>query len=259
LIGSSGGLFALNRADGTVHWRFSGQDLIYTPVIDKTGNVKHAIAYAASRDGMLRAINTGDGSLLWQRSFPGWIYTPALSGGTLVTGGSASKLWGIDSETGAIRWQRELPGELVTAPLTSANDRIIVTTFSGDLLMLRARDGEIIWQHQLTTVAIHISANDKRIFSSGYDGVVHAMDAITGTRLWQHDTHGDRHQRLQITRAGLLVINERGLQQLDLHDGSMLARRDIDGEPIGSAQQIAGEYWIFYRQGRNPQPVRISF
>jgi hypothetical protein len=54
-------------------------------------------------------------------------------------------------------------------------------------------------------------------------------------------------------------MNERGLQRLDLHNGSLLSRRDIDGEPIGSAQKIAGEYWIFYRQGGNPQPVRMTF
>ena len=84
-IGSSNGLYALNRRDGSVDWQFRGKDLIYSPIVE------NAIAYAASRDGMLRAINSDDGSLVWKRAFPGWIYTPALSSGILVTGGSASQ------------------------------------------------------------------------------------------------------------------------------------------------------------------------
>ena len=207
---------------------------------------------------MLRAINSDNGSLLWKRTFPGWIYTPALSSGILVTGGSASQLWGVNQQNGDIRWQRALPGELVTAPISQGSDMIIAATFSSDLLALRAGTGDIIWQHQLSAAATHITANDEIIFSSGYDGIVHANDARTGVTLWQRDTGGDRNQRLQLTETGLLVINDRGLQQLDQHNGSLLASREIAGEPIGSVQHINDKYWVFFRQNGNPQPIKLS-
>lgn len=258
LIGSSSGLFALDRNDGSIRWKFRGDDLIYTPVIQSSALHSHDIAYAASRDGKLRALNTEDGALLWQKNLSGWIYSPALIDGTLVTGGSASKLWGINRDNGTILWQRDLPGELVTAPITLGSDRVITTTFSGHLLVLNARDGEIIWQHKLTSAATHITTNGKSIYSSGYDGVVHAIDAHKGTKVWQSDRGGDRNQQLQITGSALLVINDLGWQRLDLNTGSLIARRNIDGEPIGSTQFVANEYWIFYRQNGSPKPIRLN-
>jgi outer membrane protein assembly factor BamB len=252
LIGSSTGLYALNPNDGRVVWQVRGEDLIYTPAVE------NETAFAASRDGKLRAINNHDGTLLWTRTFPGWIYTPALSRGMLITGGSASQLWGIDQHSGETVWQYNLPGELVSAPTTQGADTVIAATFSSDLIALRASTGDLMWQRQLSSAATDITANDEIIFSSGYDGIVHANDARTGAALWQRDTQGDRRQRLQLTESALLVINDEGLQSLSLHNGDLLVRQDIPGEPIGVIQKAREKYWIFFRQHGHPQPIRLS-
>ena len=251
LVGSSAGLFALNRSDGSTHWHLRGDDHIYSP------SLINGIAYAASRDGILRAVNANNGALEWQHSLSGWIYRPAMSGDTLVTGGSDSTLWGIHPLNGLIRWQHELPGELVNAPLAISDAVVVAATFSRHLTAYRGESGQQLWQSSLTSPALQLVADNHAIYSSGYDGVIHAIDLQTGQILWQQESGADRTLKLQIIPEGLLLTHNQSYQLLNSQTGTPILTDSVDGEMLGGVQRVGGNYWIFSKQAGQRLPVKL--
>ncbi len=184
LLGSSNGLYALNRLDGAVRWhRQVSSSAIFSPLI--VG--KYAIA--GGTDGILRAVNVDDGTTLWQRKFPGWIYSPALVGELLVSGGNQGILWALD-RAGEPVWEFTLNGdELVYRPVSIGDNLVAVSTFSGRVVVLDAM-GQVYWQIKLPTPVKRIDLQGEQLLLHRFGGVVTQVDTATGRLIAHHKLGG---------------------------------------------------------------------
>jgi len=252
LVGSSAGLYSINRQDGQVNWQVAPNETIFSPVL------MHDTVFAASKSGFLRALDLHTGVELWQSQFTGWIYTPALSENTLVTGGSDATVWGVDATSGMTQWQHKISAQLVIAPIALGNNHVAISDFNNNLQMLDSKDGALLWQAKVAAPATQLIKNKNTLYSSEYDGTIQAFDTRTGKELWRYQSHSDFNQRLQISTDGLLVINELGYQKLNYTTGTLMGRYFIDGEPIGLVQQINSDFWGFYRKAGKPTPIKFK-
>jgi outer membrane protein assembly factor BamB len=161
LVGSSDGLFAVNRHNGEVVWQQGKGRTWFSPVVSN----QHA--YAGTLDDGVIAVDLSDGQVLWQKRLSGWVYTPAWLNGRLVTGGSDHKLWALDPNDGAVLWEREVTQELVYSPV-SLGDSTLVATFDGSIARIDA-NGDTLWRNHYQAPALHLVTDNERFFSLGLD------------------------------------------------------------------------------------------
>lgn len=245
-IGGSDGLFAFDAEHGTLKWKITGADTIYTPT------VVNGIAYSASQGGELRATTGSSGELLWQRQFPGWIYPPALSGGVLITAGSASILYAISGTDGHLLWQQKLPQEPVHYPVLLNSHHVVVTTFSGDVVAYDIRNGTQIWSRRFSTPAFSSISHKGILYLADMDNTLHALDAGSGEELWRRPLSENIPVTLgsQFRAEGtwLLVTTDQGYIILDNRDGTAVLHACIPGIPSGAPFMHDGQLWVFYQQ-----------
>ncbi len=148
----NGSMTALNVADGSVAWSFGA------------GPIAHTAAYANGRvffgslDGYVYALNAGTGALIWKAQTGGPVYAaPALAGGTVYIGSTAGRFFAFDAATGAARWSYP-PG----------NARL----------------------HTAFTGAAALAPDGSRVYVGNEDLYARALDATTGTLIWQRQLPG---------------------------------------------------------------------
>ncbi|MCP3867904.1 MAG: PQQ-binding-like beta-propeller repeat protein [Gammaproteobacteria bacterium] len=229
LTGGTLGVYAIDKSDGHIRWRRDLGSSAFSPVLNK------GLAYVTTRDGRLLALSEKDGRVQWSRNLSeGWVYPPALEDGVLVTGGRDSRVWGLDALSGKPRWQSVLDQEMVYSPISAANHRVIVTTFSGRVLALDTRDGSEIWSRQFSSPSLAPAVIGGRVLLPGMDGVLRALHTDNGHLLWTQPLDSRPAQPLQGHDSLLMALTEEGqLYWLDAESGEIRFRKRIEGSPLG--------------------------
>lgn len=197
-------LVALNRADGTLRWRFALHDaaLAGKPAPDNpTFNRRTAIplvidgtVYCGSSDGGLYAIDARTGEKRWRFDAKSPIYSGIRPVGDtgLAFGCMDGSIVQIDRNTRVETARFKTGGGVVTTPLFTAG-RVVVGSRDYMLYGFNAADGSIAWKFsywfswvestpQLVDGVIYIGASDFRR--------VTALDPATGHVRWSTDVQG---------------------------------------------------------------------
>ncbi len=197
-------LVALNRADGTLRWRFALHDeaLAGKPVPDNpTFNRRTAIplvlddvVYCGSSDGGLYAIGVRSGLKLWRYEAKSSIFSGvrAVGANGLAFGCMDGRVVTIDRQTRAETAHYQTAGGVVTTPLF-VNDRLIVGSRDYTLYGFNTADASVAWKFsywfswvestpQLVDGMIYLGASDFRR--------VTALDPATGQTRWSTDVGG---------------------------------------------------------------------
>ena len=103
-------------------------------------------AYVPLKEGPLVAVDLDRGTIRWQLDIT-TPFTPATGEG-LVFVVTDSAIEARDAHTGAVRWQTPLPGGAAVPPHYDTG-WLIVSTPAGDLVAMRAADGQPVWRRQL--------------------------------------------------------------------------------------------------------------
>lgn len=138
-------------------------------------------------------------------------FQPIIVGDLVLFGSSADdQVYALDALTGRIRWRFFTGGPVRFAP-TAWQDRVFVVSDDGFLYALALTDGKVLWKHRAGPSAQQVLGNERMIshwparggpvvwedkvyYSGGIwpsDGVfLHALDAATGTPVWQNSESG---------------------------------------------------------------------
>lgn len=204
LVASSAGLYALDPVSGAQRWRLRSAQRPFPPAVSA------GVAYVGSMDGSLRALTLATGKQLWRRDYGGWLYTPAIIGDRLIVGGREAILRALDTRTGELRWQKHLAQELVYRPVAVTGARVVVTLFSGAILMIDAADGRTHWQVQESTPSFPPAVSADALYFGTFDGTLHARAISDGRSLWQQQLAGRLHLLPCLLDGAVLVGSDQG-------------------------------------------------
>jgi eukaryotic-like serine/threonine-protein kinase len=103
-------------------------------------------AYIPLKGGQLVAVDLDRGAIRWTLEQT-TAFTPATGEGLVFTV-SNQMIEALDAATGARRWGTPLPGG-AAVPLYYDTGWLLASTTGGDLVALRASDGNVLWRRQL--------------------------------------------------------------------------------------------------------------
>ena len=151
------------------------------------------------------ALNAASGKEIWSRSVSAPIHgAPSVGRGRLVAITVNNVLYGMNAADGRDLWPphqalSETAGLLGTASAAMTEDSIIAPFSSGDLVALRAATGRVMWSESLApgrrtdelASVSHIrgrpAVDRGQVIAASYGGILVAMNAATGDRLWERD------------------------------------------------------------------------
>jgi outer membrane protein assembly factor BamB len=155
-------------------------------------------AFVPLRNARLASVNVDNGTINWTR--PLVAEQPPAAGDDLVFVATATHLLAMDL-VGGTRWSLPVSGGFA-APLLWDTGWLIASTTMGEVLCLRARDGQVLWTRHLgSPVAAQPAIAADRVYLSLNDGRVLALDLSTGTVIWE--------QRLGGKAGALLALDDR--------------------------------------------------
>jgi outer membrane protein assembly factor BamB len=225
LTAYDGRAYALAKDDGECLWSFTTEDpVIAGPVLDgdrlfvastdgityvlsadtgeEEGRIEAGNAYAtplltedgelfiATMDGEVRKYDSTSLEEAWDAPFDataGLLTAPlVISGDTLIVGGLAGMLYGLDPETGAQRWSRSERNWFWGNPVLTSPDSstILATNLSGKIFGVNAADsGNDAWPPVDALAPVRAGAavsDDGTAVVVNNDGLVFLLDAETG-------------------------------------------------------------------------------
>lgn len=244
LVGSVGGIYALDRVSGAIAWHFSSQSPLFSPAVSE------GIAFVGGQDGSLRALEVATRRLVWKRHFDGWIYPPAILGERLVVGGNSGLLHGISTRSGETIWSVALTQELVYRPVEVSPDEALVTTYAGDTIVISALDGSTIWATNDAGPSFPPALADGRIYTGAFDGTLRARRVGDGRPVWMLKLQGRLAFLPQVADGVIMIGSDHGrVAAINAVTGELLWQRNARKTFIASPVVIDGKVTLFSSGG----------
>ncbi len=117
--------------------------------------------------------------------------TPIAFDGVIYTMDIDARVSAFDAETGKALWRTKLvpkdEDDSFGGGIAYNEGRIFVTSGFAQVIAINAEDGEEIWRTSMPGPMRNAPAvSNGRVFAITIDNQVHALDAATGARLWNH-------------------------------------------------------------------------
>jgi len=191
ILGSAdGGVYGLDRADGTQTWKVQTYG-----VVRSTAAVSDGVAYIGSNDGYLYAIDAATGAQLWSQSLGNSVTpSPAVVGDLVVVGSRGTSVVALDTSTGTVAWEYSLaPSWAESSPVRLGETLVFGSSAAGTVTAVNPETGELEWSSYVggwpwsrPTVAdgtVYVTT----AFAGGDNPEVPgalALDGTTGVILW---------------------------------------------------------------------------
>jgi len=247
--GYDGNVYALDRAQGSLRWRFATDGPIIAAV---TLDEARGTLYVASDDGRVYALNAQDGSLRpgWPFRTGGGIWSrPLLAGDTLYVASMDGKLYALDAREGRKLWEVEVGAGLVSNPVL-AGGTLLVGAADRRLYAVDVNARSLKWpvppRAENWFWAEPLVAGDT-VYAPNLDGNVYALALQDGTVRWAFAAQNPLRARPLLVGQVLVVVDREGVVYgLDAATGSeawtpqQLMRRVLaDPVPLGDQVLIA--------------------
>jgi outer membrane protein assembly factor BamB len=136
-----GGVYAVERATGKLHWKFQTEQSIFaTPVVSKNRVI------IGSLDGKLYCLDIRAGKLLWAFDTKSRIFGGASTDDhSAFVGTTDGHCYAVSLETGAVIWNFKAKSIFNSAPLV-AQDLLYIGSLDKNLYVLRTQNGEKVWE-----------------------------------------------------------------------------------------------------------------
>jgi len=192
-----GGVSLINAQTGTPKWNLElpigvGADPL---VVDSD-------VYIAAMDGIVRKLRLSTGKELWRAQ----LAAESLGGMTLARGilyvtTSDDSLWALDEKTGQSLWSYKRPSP----------------------------DSSVFWSLRGSAVPL-LSPEGDRVFLGFSDGVFVALDASSGSTIWERKF--ERSGRFRDADVSPRYLASQSLLLVPVVDGDLLALRTTDGTTV---------------------------
>jgi outer membrane protein assembly factor BamB len=135
-------MIALNASDGTVKWRFTTQDWVWSgPALENN------IIYFGDLSGYLYALNTSDGSTVWRiQPQNGIVDRPVVMSDKLYFTTEADSLYAV-STAGDILFSKPIGGVIYSAPVIVGDTILVAPSNFDSLLVALNLDGNQKWTY----------------------------------------------------------------------------------------------------------------
>jgi outer membrane protein assembly factor BamB/DNA-binding MarR family transcriptional regulator len=212
--------------------------------------------FVCSPDGTLFAVWADTGGVAWQRSLGGnSTAEPAVDGGTVYALTEGGRLLAYDTGRGALLWSAPLPEGLgYMLPLTFSNGSILVSTTSGNVLRVSARDpGRVLWQSPAgARMKGPVTVGDGLVYCIIDGGRAVALDLESGNQTWSSSPGtGSGNDLTSAYIQGRLYIGTRGRDVfcLDTSNGSVVWTESLKSTISGSPALGGGLIFLGTQNG----------
>jgi outer membrane protein assembly factor BamB len=218
-VGSSdNNLYAVNRADGTLRWKFATKGAVNSSPAFANGTV-----YVNSNDGRFYAVDAATGSEKWNFKTAGehrftapgihggtprtemmadpfdmLLSSPTVANGFVYFGSGDGNVYALDAVTGAAKWTFKT-GNVVHASPAVSNGVVYIGSWDRNMYAIDARSGKELWRfltgndtviYNQIGIASSAAVSDGIVYFGCRDGHFYAVDAKTGAQKWSHDNKG---------------------------------------------------------------------
>jgi len=219
-VNTSGEIYALNKKNGRLSWKFKTGGKIYS-----TPAVSGKYVVVGSSDHSIYCLNASNGKLVWKAAAEkAVVASPVIQNGIAYIGASDGHFRAFDLKTGRLVWDfDEVKGFVVTKPLLYKN-KIYFGCWANDFYALDTSTGKLVWKwnngssnRMFSPAACYPAAADGRIFIVAPDRYMTALNAETGEVIWRKKDPDIR------VRESMGISN----------DGSLVYAKTMDGELYG--------------------------
>ena len=218
---NDGRIFGLNAADGTRRWVFDRG----VPLLTVRGNGDPTIVgdavYIGYDNGKAVALSIADGSLRWEQA--------------------------VAQSEGRTELERMVD---IDGPLAPGETEIFAVTYRGQVGGLMFDTGRQIWSREMSAYS-GLARSGDALYLSNADGSVVALDARSGTAMWEQDALAHRWLSTPAVVADHVVVGdfEGYVHVLKTDDGSLAARARVGKDPIRGQPLAVGN--MVYVEGGN--------
>jgi eukaryotic-like serine/threonine-protein kinase len=203
IAGVNGNLYALNADTGEALWTVPALgygSLRSSPAVDGD-----TVYFTAEKS--LLALDAKTGKQKWEYKFISITRSsPSVGGGVVVFGDNGSNIYAVDSETGVEKWKYRITYYWVTSTAAISDGVVYIGGDDSYLNALDSQTGEVKWRFKTTGETVWSSpavvgdviyvgdwnfSGIKDENGSNKWGYMHAVDAKTGTELWNFKTGGN--------------------------------------------------------------------
>lgn len=254
LLGTrDGDLLAVSKNGGEQRWQSDvDSEVIAAPA------ATNGIAVVRTLDGRLAAYEVGSGNRLWtvERNVPNLTMrgasSPVMAGGRVYAGLDNGHVIALDTQTGQQFWEQTvaLPtgrSDLerlvdIDAGLQIVDDQLYAVSIGDKLAALSLGSGRVRWKQDVAS-ATGLAFGPKFVFTTDLDGVVHAVNRLTGAVAWTQDALKYRELSAPAMVNGYLLVGdyEGYLHWLDPRTGRIVGRIDALDSAIRTRPLIVGD------------------
>ncbi len=190
-------------------------------------------AYVPLRSGSLVAIDLDAGRIRWQHEMVA-TQPPAVGDGLLVVAGD-ELLSAFDTATGTVKWSVPVTGGFAAPPLLDSG-WVVVAATAGDVLVIRAADGKVLWTKSLGVVAVArpFIAGDG-VYLSLSDNRIVALALESGEPRWERTLPGRPGELLVLDDRLFVGADDKYFYCLNTKHGKNRWRWRTGGKPVGAA------------------------
>ncbi len=189
-------------------------------------------AYLPLKGGRLVAVDLRSGQVRWTSELATTL-APSVDAGLVVVAGD-EVLSALDAATGRPRWRVPMTGGF-SAPPAASGGWVIGSPAGGDVLAIRAADGQVVWTQRLgASVRVRPVVTATGVYVSLEDGRVVALDVTTGTPRWERKLGGKPAELLVLDDRLFVGADDKFFYSLKTSNGDVRWKRRIGGRPAGA-------------------------
>jgi outer membrane protein assembly factor BamB len=172
-----------------------------------------------------------------------------ITEGLVVVGSDAQpmgQLYAFDRTSGEPRWKIPFPGG-VAAELHRHGDTVLAVAVGGEVWAVDLATGYPLWTFEEApeeargSLSLDPALASGRLFVPWRPGVVDALDATTGERLWRRDLDTALNTSALVFGGELVVGSQNGrLHRLSPETGEALGSVSVPGVPYGDLTEAGG-------------------
>lgn len=260
IIGTAkGSLMSVSQASGAIVWHTElSSEVLSLPVIEQ------GAIYVRTVDGKLYSVNANTGKINWavEHQLPNLslrgLAPVTYSDGMLYVGWESGTVQALDAKTGQTKWQTQLlipKGRTdlermvdIQSELILKDGRLYVLGYHGKLAVLNSDTGNLYWSKPISGFRDFL-VDDKAVYLSDEDDILHAYDLYTGTEIWKQ-VHL-KYRRLTdlsfYNHKQIVVADAYGvIHWLDKIDGTIVARARHSAQDSVRAQLV--RIWVNHKR-----------
>ncbi len=192
-----------------------------------------ASAYLPLKGGRLVAIDLGTGRVRWTSELA-TPWAPSVDVGLVVVAGD-ELLTALDPATGRTLWRVPVTGGF-SAPPIALGGWVVGASVGGDVISIRAIDGQVLWTRSLgSPVLVRPALSATGVYVSLDDGRVVSLDLTSGAPRWERGLSGKPGELLVLDDRLFVGADDKFFYSLKTGDGGERWKRRIGGRPAGPA------------------------